>query len=111
MIHRTLGGALKRALPRLWGKIIPELTVLWSNRLTEIKGQPPKDHTVPSNASPEKGHTPEKAQEELQGHRNTQHTRRQNSQCLAFKQKLPSMQGSRETWPMMRRKLSTRTQK
>lgn len=51
MIHRALGGALKRALPQLWGKIIPELTVLWSNRLTEVKGQPPKDHTVPSNVS------------------------------------------------------------
>lgn len=32
------GGALRRVLPEDWGKISHEVTVLWSNRLTELRG-------------------------------------------------------------------------
>lgn len=70
------GGALERILPQDCCKIIPKLTVFWSNRLTELKGQPPREQTLPSNVS-----TPREKLKRI--YRDTEIS---NTQCLACMQ-------------------------
>ena len=66
-------GALERVLPQGCCKIIPKLTVFWSNRLTELKGHPPREQTLPNNVS-----TPREKLKRI--YRDTEIS---NTQCLA----------------------------